>query len=89
MGKTYRAGGVEQGEAVLHDLARHPATAHFIATKLARHFIADAPDPAVVDNLATVFRDTDGDLDAVTRALVDAPQAWAQPRTKLKRPRSI
>ena len=72
MGKTYRAGGVEQGEAVLHDLARHPATAHFIATKLARHFIADAPDPAVVDNLATVFRDTDGDLDAVTRALVDA-----------------
>jgi uncharacterized protein (DUF1800 family) len=86
LGKTYRAGGVEQGEAVLHDLALHPATAHFIATKLARHFIADSPDPAVVEHLTTVFRDTDGDLAAVTRALVDAPQVWAQPRTKLKAP---
>jgi uncharacterized protein (DUF1800 family) len=86
LGKTYAAGGVEQGEAVLHDLARHPATAQFIATKLARHFIADAPDPAVVADLATVFRGTDGDLAAVTRAVVDAPSAWAQPRTKLKQP---
>ncbi len=86
MGKTYPSGGVEQGEAVLHDLARHPATANFIATKLARHFVADDPPPAVVARLAAVFRETDGDLGAVTRTLVESPEVWAQPRTKLKQP---
>jgi len=86
MGKTYPAGGAQQGEAVLHDLARHPATANFIATKLARHFIADEPTDAVVSHLATVFYDTDGDLAAVTRALIDTPEAWSQPRAKLKQP---
>jgi len=86
MGKTYPAGGVEQGEAVLHDLARHPATATFIATKLARHFISDEPPEAAVTRLAHVFHDTDGDLGAVTRALVDSPEAWADPHAKLKQP---
>lgn len=86
MGRTYAAGGVEQGEAVLHDLARHPSTARFVATKLARHFIADQPPPAVVRRLTTVFEDTDGDLGAVTRALFASPEAWAEPAGKLKRP---
>jgi uncharacterized protein (DUF1800 family) len=86
MGNTYAADGVEQGEAVLHDLARKPSTATFIATKLARHFVTDDPPHAVVDRLARVFRDTDGDLGAVTRALIDSPEAWAAPRTKLKQP---
>ena len=31
---------------------RHPATAKHIATKLARHFVADDPPPALVDRLA-------------------------------------
>ena len=41
--------GVGQGVAVLRDLARQQATARFIATKLARHFIADDPPPAAVE----------------------------------------
>jgi uncharacterized protein (DUF1800 family) len=86
MGKTYPAGGVEQGDAVLTDLARHPATARFIATKMARHFIADDPPPAVVTRLAAVFEATDGDLGEVTRALVESPEAWAAPGNKLKQP---
>ena len=49
LGKVYAQSGVDQGEAVLSDLARHPATARFISTKLARHFIADDPPPAVVE----------------------------------------
>ena len=56
LGKTYREAGVEQGRAVLADLARHPATAKHIATKLARHFVADEPPPALVDTLAKTFR---------------------------------
>ena len=62
LGKSYPEAGVGEGEAALRDLARHPATARHIATKLARHFIADAPPPAAVERIAKRFRDTDGDL---------------------------
>ena len=84
--KTYSDNGVEQGRAVLADLARHPATGTHIATKLARHFVADIPPPALIDTLAKTFRDTDGDLKEVAAALVKAPEAWVETRSKLKRP---
>ena len=61
LGKIYDAGGVEQGEAVLADIARHPSTAKFIATKFVRHFVADDPPPALVARLQDVFTKTDGD----------------------------
>jgi uncharacterized protein (DUF1800 family) len=86
MGKRYEAGGVEQGEAVLDDLARHPQTARFIAAKLARHFVADSPPPALVERLAATFQRTDGDLAAVTRALLESSEAWRTERAKLKQP---
>ena len=62
LGKTYPEGGVEQGRAVLADLARHPATAAHVALKLARHFSSDEPPPALVERLSKRFLDTDGDL---------------------------
>ena len=86
IGKSYPDGGVEQGRAVLATLARHPATAKHVATKLARHFIADEPPPALVERLAKRFLDTQGDLKEVSKALVSAPEAWEAPRSKLKRP---
>jgi uncharacterized protein (DUF1800 family) len=86
IGKTYPDGGVDQGRAVLADLARHPATARHIATKLARAFVADAPPPALVERLAKRFRDTGGDLKELARTLVSAPEAWTAPRAKLKPP---
>jgi len=86
LGTLYVQPGVEQGEAVLRALAAHPSTARFIATKLARHFIADDPPEAVVQRLATVFLGTDGDLARVCAALVDSPQAYVQPLQKFKTP---
>ena len=86
LGKTYAEGGVEQGRALLADLARHPSTAKHIATKLARHFVADVPPPALIDTLAKTFRETDGDLKAVSAALITAPDSWTAERSKLKRP---
>jgi uncharacterized protein (DUF1800 family) len=86
LGKGYAAGGVKQGEAALADLARRPATARHIAGKLARHFVADEPPPRLVDRLAKVFRDTDGDLKAVAIALVDADEAWTTPLAKMRTP---
>jgi uncharacterized protein (DUF1800 family) len=86
LGKTYENNGVAQGEAALVDIARHPSTAKFIATKFARHFVADDPPPALVVRLQDVFGKTDGDLGAMTRALVDSDEAWAAPLTKMRSP---
>src|SRR5215470_5579228 len=86
LGKRYREAGMDEGEAALLDLARHPATTRHIATKIARHFIADQPPPAAVDRLARVFHDSDGDLGEITRAVVAAPEAWSDPLAKVKTP---
>src|SRR5438132_2729432 len=86
LGKTYEAGGVAQGEAVLADLARHPSTAKFVATKFVRHFVADDPPPALIARLQDVFAKTDGDLRALTLALIDSDEAWKAPLTKVRSP---
>jgi uncharacterized protein (DUF1800 family) len=86
VGHDYPDTGVDQGHAVLADLARHPATARHVATKLARHFIADEPPATLVDRLASRFLETEGDLKEVTRALVSAPESWAPEPAKIKRP---
>ena len=86
MGKTYAEVGMTQGRAALADLARHPATAVHVSRKLARHFVADDPPEELVARLAQRFRDADGDLKEMAKALVAAPEAWDAPPTKLKRP---
>ena len=86
LGKTYTEDGRRQGEAVLADLARHPATAHFIATKLVRHFIADDPPPAAVERVAHAFRKSGGELPHVYAALIEAPEAWYAGMRKFKTP---
>lgn len=86
MGKSYSQSGQRQGEAVLADLARQPATARFIATKLVRHFVADDPPPAAVERVAHAFRKTGGDLPAVYAALIEAPEAWEADMRKFKTP---
>jgi uncharacterized protein (DUF1800 family) len=85
-GKMYREDGVEEGEAVLRDLAAHPATARFVATKLARHFAGDEPPAPLVERLRATFAKTDGDLAAVYRTLVESPEPWAPATAKFKTP---
>ena len=84
LGKKYPDDGPEQGLRVLDDLARHPATAQLIATKLVRHFVADDPPAAAIEHIAKVFRETDGDLSAVSMALVDLDASWQSPLSKVK-----
>lgn len=84
--RTYSQSGVAQGEAVLADLARHPSTARFIAAKLCRHYIADAPPPAAAARVERAFAQSDGDLRLTMEALVDSPEAWETPLAKFKRP---
>lgn len=86
LGKVYDDTGVAQGEAALADIARRPATAKFIAHKLAAHFVADDAPPALVAKLEASFRNTDGDLKALATTLVDSDEAWAAPMTKIRTP---
>ena len=68
------------------DIAREGATANHIAFKFARHFVADAPDAGLVQRLAAFFRETDGDLATLARALVNDAAAWSAPPTKIRNP---
>jgi uncharacterized protein (DUF1800 family) len=86
LGKRYPDNGVEQGRAVLADLARNSAAARHIAQKLAAHFVADEPPAALVAKLEKTFLDTGGNLKEVAKSLVLADESWAPQRTKLKPP---
>lgn len=89
LGTRYGQSGVAQPRAVLADLARHPATARHLAFKLARHFVADEPPAEAVERIAQAFRDSDGDLPTVYRAVLDTPEAWASPAVKFKTPHEL
>jgi uncharacterized protein (DUF1800 family) len=86
LGRHYPDGGEGQARAMLADLAVHPATARHLATKLARHFVADVPPPALVDRLAAAHVASGGDLMALYRVLVMAPEVWAIATPKFKTP---
>ena len=89
LGKTYAENGYAEGEEALRDLAMHPATARHIATKLARHFIADDPPADAVRRVADVFRDTGGDLKRVTAAVIHEEAAWQMPFAKVRTPSEL
>ena len=88
LGKDY-AEGADGLRLLLHDLAQHPATARFIATKLARHFVADDPPAALVERLAAVYLRDEGQLAEVYRELVRNPEAWNASPAKLKTPEEL
>jgi uncharacterized protein (DUF1800 family) len=80
--------GIEDGEAVLDIVARHPATARFIATKLARRFVSDTPPKTLIDRAAKTFLQSDGDLRAVVQTIITSPEFFspAAMHAKIKSP---
>jgi uncharacterized protein (DUF1800 family) len=84
--RSYGQADQAQGRAALADLARSSATARHVATKLARHFIADDPPPAAVARIASAFERSEGDLPQVYRALLSCEEAWQTPLAKYKTP---
>jgi len=81
-------GGKKDGDDVLALLAGHPSTARFIASKLARRFVADQPPQALVDRAAQRFRATGGNLREVVRTILTSPELFAAEayRAKVKTP---
>jgi uncharacterized protein (DUF1800 family) len=88
--KTLLGGSVPEGPeglgVALQRLARHPATADFIALKLARHFVDDDPPASLVRRLSDRFKASDGHLPAVHAELVKSAEAWTPGPRKLKTP---
>lgn len=89
MGRSYPE-GPQALDLVLADLARQPATARHLATRLVRHFVADDPPPALVAAVARAYLDSDGDLLATGQALLGDDLAWAPyPPGKTRRPEEL
>jgi uncharacterized protein (DUF1800 family) len=86
--KILPGGGIADGERVLDILAKHPATARFIATKLARRFVSDDPPQSVIDRAATVFLNSDGSIRETLRAIITSPEFFSQSayRAKMRSP---
>jgi uncharacterized protein (DUF1800 family) len=85
LGRRYPE-GPQALDAVLHDLAMHPSTARFLATKLARHFVADDPPPGLVQQLEMAYLASGGQLSTVYATLLQARLAWVPQPAKLKTP---
>lgn len=89
LGHKLRSGrGLDDGQDVLDIVSRHPATARYIATKLARRFISDKPPQSIVDRATATFTKTNGDIREVVRTILTSPEFFAQSayRAKVKSP---
>ncbi|MBL4915833.1 DUF1800 domain-containing protein [Tabrizicola sp. DMG-N-6] len=86
LGRRYDGEGLEPVHAVLRDLAARPETADHLSRKLAVHFVADEPDPALVAAMVQAWRDSDGTLRAVYGAMLHHPAAWGAEMRKARQP---
>lgn len=70
----------------LDDLAVHPGTAAHLVGKLARHFIADDPDPQLVAHMLAAYTSSGGNLRSVYQAMLEHPAAWTPTLGKTRAP---
>jgi uncharacterized protein (DUF1800 family) len=86
--KKIHAGGMKDGEQAIELLAKHPSTAKFISTKLARRFVSDNPPAPLVARMAKTFESSDGDIRAVMHTMIYSPEFWSREayRAKIKTP---
>jgi uncharacterized protein (DUF1800 family) len=88
LGKKIHAGGMKDAEQAIDLLAKQPATAKFISTKLARRFVSDNPPATLVARMSQTFQSSDGDIRAVMHTMIYSPEFWSREtyRAKIKTP---
>lgn len=88
LGKKIHADGMKDGEEVIELLARHPSTAKFISTKLARRFVSDSPPQTLIERMAQSFQSSDGDIRVVMKTMIYSPEFWSREayHAKIKTP---
>ncbi len=70
---SFDGGGPGEGEQVLAVASRHPSTARHLATKLCVYFVSDTPSTSLVNEVASVFIDSGGDIKKVLIAIFASP----------------
>lgn len=77
LGKTIPAGqdAVKDLDSLVEILVTHPNTAPFISLRLIQGMTTSDPSPAYLERVATVFRDTKGNLAKVITAILTDPEA--------------
>lgn len=65
----FNGSGPGEGEQVLTLAARHPSTARHVSQKLCEYFVNDACSTALVNEVASVFSDSNGDIKKVLIAI--------------------
>ena len=90
LGFTHANATAEGGEAAalafVDHLARHPATATRLMTRLCVRFVADEPPAALIERLARVYLDNDTAIVPVLRALFTSPEFAASVGQKTRTP---
>jgi uncharacterized protein (DUF1800 family) len=85
LGRKISGTGLSEFETTLDALARQPATARHISTKLALYFIGDAP-PKLVDKMSAAFLRSDGDIAETLSTLFHSEEFRASLGKKVKDP---
>ena len=79
-------GGEHDGLKVIDILANHPSTAKFIAYKLVRRFVSDAPPQPLVERVAATYQNTGGDIREMLRTILSADEFRQSYGQKVRRP---
>jgi uncharacterized protein (DUF1800 family) len=85
LGHKIKGAGFSEVEEALDILARSPATARHISRELASYFVADDPPASLVDKMSKTFLRSNGDIAAVLRTMIDAPEFSASSTQKLQK----
>ena len=88
LGQKINEGGIKDGLKVIDILAGSPATAKFIARKLAVKFVSDNPSDAFVGRIADAFHKSGGDIKVTLRTIFTDKEFYAPEnyRAKIKTP---
>lgn len=88
LGQKIDEGGIKDGLKVMDILANSPATAKFIARKLAIKFVNDDPNDAYVGRIADAFHRSGGNIKVTLKAMFSDKEffAFENYRAKIKTP---
>ena len=88
LGNKINAGGMGDGLQVIDILVKNPATAKFIAKKLAVKFVSDNPSESLINRVAGAFSKSNGNIKTTLKTLFTDEEFYAAEnyRAKIKTP---
>lgn len=78
--------GAKDVDRLVEIVCTHPSTARHIATKLVRRLVSDDPPARLVEQVASVFSRTDGDIKSLVRTVLRSQEFEQAAGAKFKPP---